>query len=633
MTVLGVVAMTLFVVVAAFNVGTATVAAESATTQTTLTECQDITSSGTYTLGDDITDFDSQGHPSKDICFTITADDVTFEGNGHTIELHETAILVQGDRVTVENVVVERGSGGPLVGIRYQHAADGTVRSNELTDVRTGIDLVSAQTVTVEDNTVDLSGSNGIRIRGTGTEDAVVRNNRITDSGHNGIIVETGAVENEIRNNEISGSARNGIEVRTDDNVVVGNTLTDNSHSGLSVVTGSRNEIRDNDVTQNRGPGIDFDSATNNEIVANLVEDNNGDGIYFYDSDDNLVRENDVTTNYDGVELSASSHNIVRNNTITDNTENGTYAHDRSDFNGFFYNTIDDNRDYGFAFVDAGGNEMIASSAVDNGEAAVWIAGNGVNHATDLQIGSSTYPVTIGFHNTGDVVIDTVNPESPPPDGPDPNAADDSGDGSGDGSFTPSVIDPDVRTALEESQEDIAEALNVSDKLRYERYVRVRPTRPNHPDAEPRMDSLEIYYTPSDLGCIEENTFEVWRYSPGSGSNSAGTWQPGVGENVQRHMPGYINPNPRFFNDVQLQAQGRKYVGLVNRSSTNSNLVTFAVVDEQIFAAMGEKRPGCTPSPRIADRTETNEGSPGFGIAVTVLALLVVVSRRLMDGS
>lgn len=623
--------MTLFVVVAALNVGTATAAAGSATTQSTLTECQDITESGTYTLDDDVTDFDSQGHPSKDSCFAITADDVTLQGNGHTIELHETAILVQGDRVTVENVAVERGSGGPLAGIRYQHAADGTVRNNEITDVRTGIDVVNSPTVTVEDNAVDLSGSNGIRIRGSGTRDTVVRNNRITDSGHNGIVVETGAVENEFRGNEISGSARDGIEVTTDDNVLAANALTDNSHSGLSVVTGDGNEVNDNDVRNNRGPGIDFDGSTNNEVVANLIEDNNGDGIYLYNSDGNTISGNDVTTNYDGIELSSSGDNEIRDNLVTDNTENGTYFHSRSDFNGVFHNDVENNREYGIALVDAGGNDFVDNSALDNGKSAFYSAGNGANDAWDLRIGTSRDPVAVGFYDAVSVVVDTT---TKPPDGPDPNEwADDSDDsddtGIGDDQLveTP-LLDPEVQTALTDTSRKLAEIMNVSDKAQIHKYVRVRPTSEStQGPASPKLDGLKIYYQDSDRNCNDESDLQIWRYSPGPDSNSPGTWRPNVGE----HYRGSSGSEVSLQRFGTIDVQDEKFVELLNHSDTDADLVSFQVVDYHVFAAMSDPKPDCTPT-AYTQATE-DEGSPGFGIAVTVLAVLVVLSRRLIDGS
>lgn len=633
-TSLGVVAVTLLVVVAALNVGVGVASAAGGT----LDECQDIKSSGTYTLGADITDANTQGQRSKDVCFVITADDVTLDGNGQTIELEQTAILVQGDRVTVENVVVDGSSSNLLTGIRYSHTRGGEIRGNEITDVRTGIDVVDGQNAVVEDNTVDLAGDNGIRLSGTGTSDAVVRNNGITDGGHNGIIVESGAIDNEIKNNEISGSSRDGIEVRTDDNVVAKNTLTDNSHSGLSVVTGSGNEIKDNDIKDNRGPGIDFDSSGNNDIVANLIENNNGDGIYLYDSNGNTIEDNDVTTNYDGIELSGSNENEIRGNLVTDNVDNGTYFHSRSDFNGVFHNDVENNQEYGIALVDAGGNEYVDNSALDNGKAAFYTTGNGANSARDLRIGTSSDPVTVGFIDAVNVVIDTT---TKPPDGPNPNEVGDDSDGSDDPGDefveTPNPIDPDVQTALTDSERELAEIMNVSDKAQIHKYVRVRPAgqAANRDDVDSKMDVLRIYYDDSDLNCNRENELKIWRYSPPTGSEASGAWRPDVGEH-HRGSSGTSVSTRRF---GSIDVQNKKYVEIANHSDTESDLVSFRFVDYHVFAAMSDEKPGCNPTPYTqptevgSDPGTEDEGSPGFGRGAAVVALLVVVSRRLIDGA
>lgn len=80
-----------------------------ATAQTTVDSCTTITESGTYALTADI---ENAGDTAiSQSCIEIRADDVTFDGNGHTIagrgESHTNAVAVSAaDGVEVRNVEV-----------------------------------------------------------------------------------------------------------------------------------------------------------------------------------------------------------------------------------------------------------------------------------------------------------------------------------------------------------------------------------------------------------------------------------------------------------------------------------------------------------------------------------------------
>ena len=604
----------------------------SAATTGSLDRCQTIDSSGTYTLTEDLTDFGSQSHPNaRDSCIVITARGVTFDGANHVISLHDTAVRVEVDDVTVENVVVELGSGKPRTGIQYDHAADGVIRNNEIRDVTTGIDVVGGQRHLVEGNTVERSSGDGIRIRSQSRNNEV-RDNTVRGSHHNGIVVETGAIETEIRNNEFESNDRDGVEVRTDDNTVANNHVGGNQHSGISVVTGFDNEVTDNVVVDNSKHGIELDGATENVVSGNEVRSNSDAGIYLYGSDGNEIGDkNVVESNYDGIELVSSTKNEIHNNTVTNNLANGTYVASASHFNGFFHNDVEDNQDYGIAIENSGGNDFIDVSAVDNGKAAFYAGGSGVNHASALTIGSSGNAITVAFHNTGGVVIDTT---TKPPDGPNPNeVGDDSTDDSGNSGISDSldtpnpVLDPDVQTALTDAERDLVEIMNVSEKAQIRKYVRVRPAKetPQGTSAGANMDSLKIYYEDADLNCNYETDLQVWRFSAGEDPQESGAWRPNVGEDERGYTTETIDP--QRFDPVHLESQ--KYVGLVNHSDTDTSLVSFRFVDYHVFAAMSDKRPTCTPTP-YTQPTE-DESTPGFGVGISLVAIVAVLSRRLLD--
>jgi parallel beta-helix repeat protein len=125
----------------------------SATAQTTVDSCTTIDEPGTYVLTGDV---DNGGNTAiSQACFEITADDVTFDGNGHTIdgrgESHTKGVaVVNAENVTVTNFEVTDWHEGVLV-----ENGSATVQNVNASSNAYGIRLVNANASEVANNTVE----------------------------------------------------------------------------------------------------------------------------------------------------------------------------------------------------------------------------------------------------------------------------------------------------------------------------------------------------------------------------------------------------------------------------------------------------------------------------------------------
>lgn len=167
---------------------TGAVTATDGADQTTVDSCTTIDEPGTYVLTSDI---DNGGKtPISGACFRITADDVTFDGNGHTIDgrgvSHTKGVaVVDAKNVTVTNFEVDDWHSGVLVdngsatvravhtfsnayGVRLENASGSTVTNNTVEGNLIGI-YTNSEDVTLDGN--DLS-ENEISIKRAGDSES-----------------------------------------------------------------------------------------------------------------------------------------------------------------------------------------------------------------------------------------------------------------------------------------------------------------------------------------------------------------------------------------------------------------------------------------------------------------------------
>jgi len=270
---------------------------------TLVTDCQTISTTGHYTLANDVDTSDSSN------CIQIDADDVTFDGNGHVITYvgsgnGPSAVSVSGgSNVVVRDVTTRYFS----TGVRLYGADDGEV---------TGV------TIEPESGSNDPgANANGIALY-AGSDRNVIRNNAIDKPGQWGDAGTTGS----------------GIYVvDSHDNVLVGNEVWNPSDVGIQLDSAYRNNLTDNEIRADQWDtqrtvrnGIRLDSDSNETVLqGNYVYGQSSsstqalqDGIYVA-SDDNVLTSNYVqSTHYSGVVVYGDG-NELDSNTATANVEHG----------------------------------------------------------------------------------------------------------------------------------------------------------------------------------------------------------------------------------------------------------------------------------------------------------------------
>jgi parallel beta-helix repeat protein len=262
-----------------------------------ITDCTTIDEPGEYVLSDDLSS-------STDYCLLIYAEDVTIDGQGHTLSGDGTGkgIVVDADGLTVRNLTVtnfEDGIYSTDIGGHKTTLEDSVVTANE-----TGVELTRVSEFDVDNSIIT---DNGTGIADTAGSQIAVAQSTLTRN-----------------NTAVSTSFGNSVELSK-------SSITEN---GRGILTGE-GEFRDSTIAHNDGNGISLigfpqgsglGSAT---IVGNEIRDNSGVGIEIgYCNAD--VRKNTISHNQNGVFLTYGgglggypSEYVFSKNNIDDNEEFG----------------------------------------------------------------------------------------------------------------------------------------------------------------------------------------------------------------------------------------------------------------------------------------------------------------------
>jgi len=233
-----------------------------------------------YTLSDDVS--------SGGTCFTIGADNVTLDCNGHSItgSGSDDGVNAAGhSNVTVKNCVIT----GFTYGIEFNGASYGTIENNTVSDYD-GLILFSSSDINIINNNVS--------------------------SNHNGIY--------------LSSSNHNNI---------TNNTANSNEYAGIYLGSCSNNAIYNNTVDSNNR-GIEVDSGQNNSVTNNDAGSNTV-GIQSSDSHGTIANNTIGLSGYYGIYLTGGSNITIANNTVGSSGAYGIYSGTSGNtiFNNLFNNT------------------------------------------------------------------------------------------------------------------------------------------------------------------------------------------------------------------------------------------------------------------------------------------------------
>lgn len=303
--------------------------------------CMELNMAGfTYNLVSDIQTDDS-------ICFDITADEIIFQGNDHTIEKNtpeqdSIAIRIAADNVQTSGFEIS----GYHHGVYLDGSTDATVTDNEMTTVGDSIVIDSGNDNMIQDNAayseqgsalmiVDSALStayfNDLRVGDTSTESAVrlssstgadilgndIHSSMIQDAS--AILVDGGSSGDDIQQNTIfSYEDNNGIElVGAQDMYIQGNEITAEDGDGITLDSSSQIVVTENTILSD-GFGIESDHSTENEFTLNQITGT--DAIYacmiLSSSDGTVIEDNTLDCQADGIQIDSSENIEIANNNI-----------------------------------------------------------------------------------------------------------------------------------------------------------------------------------------------------------------------------------------------------------------------------------------------------------------------------
>ncbi len=284
-----------------------------------ISSCQNISSSGTYILLDNIT-----GNQSTGRCIDIQAPNVVLECddyylNGPGISVSESyGIYTNSSNTTIQNCNIQEYSRGIIISPNYDQANNTFIVNNTLNNNNVGIfgDYYT-HSITVTNNNISGSLNGGIYLRGT-TDNTTI-NNTITNNTfwNNG---------NGINTNSMNYS------------LISYNNFINTSGNGMSLYYSSKNIVRDNSLIKSYyGVYVAWDS--NNNTITNNTAANSISGIHFYESKNNTIENNTAYNNSDiGISLESNSNNNILNfNRLYNNTGYDASQSDSSG-NNFTYN-------------------------------------------------------------------------------------------------------------------------------------------------------------------------------------------------------------------------------------------------------------------------------------------------------
>jgi large repetitive protein len=319
------------------------------------------------TLGRDLIDCPNNG-------IVIGADNITIDLNGHTVDGDETLVepcpageLCDGGIVNVGHVGVTVTTGSIsdfAAGVFLRDGADrNQLRHLSVTrSMFPGVLIIDSAHVTVEKNRISgngvTTGDAGIRLFGVNR--ALIRGNRVSANGGDGLSALASSDHNRIEGNTFSGNPEAGLglegagnEVASnrflgqpviligDDNILRKNYVADppacddGCGIGISFEGGARNVIEENVVVRAPIRGIRIDAyvgaAVNNIVRGNIVRDAGVDGIginldHVGDVTGSLVERNLVTgSGDDGIDVESPS-TTLRGNLAVHNGDLGIEA-------------------------------------------------------------------------------------------------------------------------------------------------------------------------------------------------------------------------------------------------------------------------------------------------------------------
>jgi parallel beta-helix repeat protein len=255
----------------------------------------------------------------------IGADNITLDGNGHTISgtlAEETYGIYSNGKsgITIRNCIITNFD----LGIRFDSVSNSTIANNLIMNNTDGAFLYDSSNNVFHSNTVSDNKNSGLFVYVYSNNNTLF-NNTMSDNGENGLEM-LASYFNTIYNNTVSNDVE-GFHLSTaaSNNTFFNNSATNNRDDGFHLYSGAYyNTIYDNVVNNNTNFGFDLYSACYNAFYNNTISNNGLDGFELYSVYNDTFHDNTINNNSrDGFWLHNCEDNIVYSNIISGNGRYG----------------------------------------------------------------------------------------------------------------------------------------------------------------------------------------------------------------------------------------------------------------------------------------------------------------------
>jgi parallel beta-helix repeat protein len=275
---------------------------------TVVTTCGTLSVPGTYNLANSVST------PSTGLCFLITAPNVTFDLNGHSITAGaaSSGVTRVGIRVT-----------GTGTGARIH---DGSITNLEVAGVNVGIGMRIESASDVRVTGMTITG-NSIGMYIIQADNGRFLSNTVSSNSDFGFQVDSGSDNNLFSGNQCNQNGSTGVGgcmflANNTGNSVLSNTMINNTvHAVIVGAGGTTNQIRNNLISGGQN-GVTLSTTTGNTVRSNTITGAGAGIVLFSDASGNIIRSNTVngSTSFDIVDNGLACDDTYVNNTFTSST-------------------------------------------------------------------------------------------------------------------------------------------------------------------------------------------------------------------------------------------------------------------------------------------------------------------------
>ncbi len=252
------------------------------------------------------------------------------------------------DNITISDVTINNTSWHGFYASCFNNSTITGLHTTNTT--HNGIKLLSSDNSTVMDSQFLYSGgpnvTNTACINVTNSSNITIKDSLAGESPYVPGVYLLNTLDSDITNVTVTHSLTGINLYSSNDDHVTDNTVLNNDNEGVYLLDSYHNDLSGNNVSYDNN-GIYLDSSDDNNLADNIASNDTNDGLHFYSASNNNASANTLCNNSNGIHFESASNNVFWLNVITDdlvnvtvngdpvfNTWNSTSALTYKDYNG-----------------------------------------------------------------------------------------------------------------------------------------------------------------------------------------------------------------------------------------------------------------------------------------------------------